>query len=200
MDTDDHSGSAAGIGRDCAKCGARLATDQRYCLTCGTRRGPLPAPVASTLHEMRAAPAGPVLMPVVPPPPPRAPFGLVMPTPRVASLLVMAMLSFGVVAGSLTGPGGVEALAHSFVLSLPPVTSASVATATGSGSGGGGGGSSGGGGPQQAITETVTEPAPSGGGVATTPASTPSDTGSGTGNGSGSGSAAVSLPRSSTCS
>jgi hypothetical protein len=196
MDTDDHSGSRAGIGRDCANCGARLATDQRYCLSCGTRRGPLPAPVESTLHEMRAAPVAAALVPVpvVPPPPPRAPFGLAMPTPRVASLLVMAMLSFGVVAGSLTGPGGVEALAHSFVVSLPPVTSASVATAAGSGSEGGGGSSGGGGGSQQAITETVTEPAPSGGGAATTPASTPASTGSGTGNGSGSGSAAVSLP------
>ena len=199
MDTDDHSGSYAGIGRDCANCGARLATDQRYCLSCGTRRGPLPAPVESTLHEMRGAPvaAAPLLVPVVPPPPPRAPFGLAMPTPRVASLLVMAMLSFGVVAGSLTGPGGVEALAHSFVVSLPPVTSPSVATTAGSGSAGGGSSSGGGGGgSQQAITETITEPAPSGGGAATTPASTPSDTGTGTGtgNGSGSGSAAVSLP------
>ena len=101
------------------------------------------------------------------------------------------MLSFGVVAGSLTGPRGDEALAHSFVVSLPPVASAPVTPALAAS---GGGDAASGGGPQQAITETVTEPAPSGGAATTTPASTPADTGSGTGDGSGSGSAAVSLP------
>ena len=88
MDTDDHSGLHAGIGRDCANCGARLATDQRYCLSCGTRRGPLPTPVESTLHEMRAAPVAPApapapdpeTVPLAPPPP----VWLQIPTPRVA--------------------------------------------------------------------------------------------------------------------
>ena len=57
MDMDDHSGPRPGIGRDCANCGTRLATDQRYCVSCGTRRGPLPAPVDSTLRELRVPPA-----------------------------------------------------------------------------------------------------------------------------------------------
>src|ERR1700748_2368650 len=94
MDTDDHSGGRlnAGIGRDCANCGERLATDQRYCVACGTRRGPLPEAVSSPLHARRARPAVPAPVPVLPLPEPRPPFGLQMPTPRVASLLVMAML------------------------------------------------------------------------------------------------------------
>ncbi|HEY2317271.1 MAG TPA: hypothetical protein VGH67_03155, partial [Solirubrobacteraceae bacterium] len=60
MDTDDLRGPHAGSGTGCAHCGARLATDQRYCVSCGTRRGPLPAAVESTLHDMRAAPVAPV--------------------------------------------------------------------------------------------------------------------------------------------
>ena len=123
-----------------------------------------------------------------PPEPPRP--GRQLPTPRVASLAVMAMLAFGVVAGSLSGPGGVEALAKTFVVSLAPPAAttpgAPVADSGGNGGGGGGGGS------QETITETVTEPA-----AATTSATTTSSdttSSSTTGSGAGSGSAAVSLP------
>ena len=190
MDTDDHSGEPvrADIGRACAKCGARLATDQRYCLTCGTRRGPLPAPVESTLREMRVPPS-PVIEKLPPPPERRPPLTLALPTPRVAALATMAMLSFGVVAGSLTAPGGVEALARSIVVSVsPPAAPTHAPAVADAGSGGG----SGGGGSQQAITETITQPAPaSSSPPATTPATTPTTTPT---NGSGSGSAAVSLP------
>jgi hypothetical protein len=192
MDTDDHSGAhpRAGIGRTCANCGARLATDQRYCLSCGTRRGPLPGPVESTLREMRVPPA-PVIERLPAPPTPRPPLGRQLPTPRVASLAVMAMLSFGVVAGSLTGPGGVEALARNFVVNLPPAPAPAPAPAdTGGGSGARGGG--GGGGPQRAITETITQPAPTSSSPGTTP-TTPANT-TGTGDTVPSGSAAVTLP------
>ena len=196
MDTDDHSGPRSANGRECANCGTHLATDQRYCVSCGTRRGPLPASVDSTLRDMRVPPA-PVIETPPPAPEPRPPFGHQLPTPRVASLAVMAMLSFGVVAGSLTQPGGVEALARSIVVSVsPPPAPAPAAADTGGGGGdgGGGGGGGGGGAPQRAITETITEPAPSGASPGSTPATTPSsDTGTTT-NGSGSGSAAVSLP------
>src|SRR5947209_767055 len=111
MDTDDHTGLPAAIGRDCTNCGAPLATDQRYCVSCGTRRPALPAAVEATLRDMATPPSAPEIEPVAPPEP-RPPFARQLPTPRVASLAVMAMLSFGVVAGSLSGPGGVEALAR----------------------------------------------------------------------------------------
>jgi hypothetical protein len=188
MDTDDHSGAhpRADIGRACANCGARLATDQRYCVSCGTRRGPLPGTVEATLREMRVPPAR-VIEKLPPTAESRPPLSLTLPTPRVAALATMAMLSFGVVAGSLTGPGGVEALARSIVVSVSPPPAPAPATTADTGGGGGGGGGS-----QQTITETITQPAASGGsGGATT---TPSNTGTGTDTGSGSGSAAVSLP------
>ncbi|HXD63441.1 MAG TPA: alkaline phosphatase family protein, partial [Solirubrobacteraceae bacterium] len=198
MDTDDHSGASltARVGRDCANCGARLATDQRYCLRCGTRRGPLPPAVDSTLREMRVLPA-PLLqkLPPAPAPEPRPAFGHQLPTPRVASLAVMAMLAFGVVAGSLTQPGGVESLARNFVVDVAPAPAPAPAPAASPADGGGGGnGGGGGGGAQQAVTETITEPAPSGGSAASTPAVTPVNTDTGSSDGSGSGSAAVTLP------
>jgi hypothetical protein len=134
----------------------------------------------------------PVPLPVVPEPEPepepRPPFARQLPTPRVASLAVMAMLSFGVVAGSLSAPGGVEALAHTLVVSVSPPAATTPAIAdTGGGGGGGGGGS------QQAVTETITEPAPSSPAPATTPAAAPVDAGT-TPNDGSAGSAAVSLP------
>ncbi|MGZ4192174.1 MAG: hypothetical protein ACXVRW_06955, partial [Solirubrobacteraceae bacterium] len=67
MDTDEHRGPRSAIGRQCANCGTRLATDQRYCLSCGTRRGPLPASVDSTLREMRARPGAVTERPPRPP-------------------------------------------------------------------------------------------------------------------------------------
>ena len=172
MDTDDHSGASlsSGIGRDCANCGTRLATDQRYCVSCGTRRGPLPAAVDSTLREMGVPPA-PVIEKLAPPPERRSPLTLSLPTPRVASLAVLATLAFGVVAGSLTQPGGVESLARNIVVNLPFTSPTTPPTPTVAANSGGGGGDGGGGGAQQVITETITQPAAGGGaaGAATCP-------------------------------
>ncbi len=185
MDKDDRSGRSVSVGPDCANCGAHLATDQRYCVHCGTRRGPLPAAVESTLQDMCMPP---VLVVPEPEPDPRPPFARQLPTPRVASLAVMAMLSFGVVAGSLSAPGGVEALARTLVVSVSPPPATPGPTVADSGGGGGGGGA------QHQVTETITEPAPSSPPADTTPAATPVDTGTTPTDGSGSGSAAVSLP------
>jgi hypothetical protein len=76
-------------------------------------------------------------------PPPRA-----LPA-RAVSLAVMAMLAFGVVAGSLTAPGGAESLARTLELTLPapsapPTPVAQVPSGGGGGRGGGGGGGGGG--------------------------------------------------------
>ena len=43
----------------CAECDAPLAHDQRYCVECGARRGPLPAQIAGligAIHEQGPAP------------------------------------------------------------------------------------------------------------------------------------------------
>jgi hypothetical protein len=113
-----------------------LAHDQRYCLDCGARRGPLPAAVAAIIDEMHqrghrdARPAAAV---AADEPAPRL---RPMPSPRTASVALMALLAFGVVVGSLTATGGVESLADTLVLAdspasrhRPVVTTASGGTA-----------------------------------------------------------------------
>ncbi len=107
----------------CAACGAALASDQRYCLECGARRGARdaalerilaslggepwrvlpPATVASSTYAPAHArsptwPAGPTAVGVavsrlVPP-------RLALPGPRVGAVLTLAMLAFGTLAGA----------------------------------------------------------------------------------------------------
>ncbi|MDQ6806440.1 MAG: hypothetical protein M3065_16070 [Actinomycetota bacterium] len=170
----------------CASCGRPLAIDQRYCLHCGTRRGPLPAAIDATVRDFHRT------EPVVPEPvqsrvddgPSPSGRGTQLPPPRALSLVVMAMLSFGVVVGSLTGPGGAESLAKSLVVSVarPPALSSPVAS---SGAAGTGRGSSSAASSPTAIPETITQTTP-------TPAAGGTASGSGTGSGSGSGSGSVS--------
>ena len=147
MDTGELNPDGAGRAGRCSQCGALLAHDQRYCVHCGARRGPLPLAVAATLGELREpgaiAMAGVAADADGAPAPP----AWRMPAPRTVSFAVMAMLAFGVVAGSLTTPGGVAALARTFVLSLPTATQPiAVASIPSSGHGAGGGGAGGGGG------------------------------------------------------
>jgi phosphatidylinositol-3-phosphatase len=90
----------------CAGCGASLRDDQRYCLECGVRRGPLPAAIAGQLtslqeRKLEQAPSPPE------PEPAEEEKGLlasVMPTPRAAAVAVMGMLAFGVMLGSAISP------------------------------------------------------------------------------------------------
>ena len=95
----------------CADCQARLAHDQRYCLECGARRGPLPAQIAQLIGSIReqgpAAASEPIR--ALDTRRPRAEFA--MPGPRAAAAAVMGMLGFGVIVGSLAGGASVETLA-----------------------------------------------------------------------------------------
>lgn len=198
-DSEIQPGPRAHAGR-CANCDAVLGHDQRYCLQCGTRRGPLPATVDETLRELRAQdlPVLPAAEPGDDPESPEAapprPLTLSLPTPRVASLAVMAMLAFGVVAGSLTGPGGIDALARTFVVAVAPPPAAAPAPTTDSGGGGSGGGS-GSGAPVTQQTITVTSPAPASPAAPAAPVVASSGgSGTGPGSGGGSGSAQVTLP------
>jgi phosphatidylinositol-3-phosphatase len=96
----------------CANCSARLAPDQRYCLECGERRGPLPSVVASWLSivppspEVTAAGSGDqgVAAAVDAGEGEEDSFSRYMPEPRTAAVAVMALLAFGVLLGGLTGP------------------------------------------------------------------------------------------------
>ncbi|HEX8959607.1 MAG TPA: hypothetical protein VF770_07275, partial [Solirubrobacterales bacterium] len=49
----DDEGSRRSRATSCERCGAALARSQRYCLECGERCGPLPAPVAEGIDAMR---------------------------------------------------------------------------------------------------------------------------------------------------
>jgi phosphatidylinositol-3-phosphatase len=144
----------------CAECNARLSHDQRYCVDCGTRRGPLPEHVAGLIGAFREQ--GPAA--TLPPGTPLAdsvrdgaggspfPRGLqfALPGPRAAAAAVIGMLGFGVIIGSLAGGTSVATLASAplIVVGLAHTTPSAVTVqAAGSNaSGGGGGGGSGGGG------------------------------------------------------
>jgi phosphatidylinositol-3-phosphatase len=86
----------------CAECAEPLAPDQRYCLACGARRGPLPDAAARLIFGAPPAPEAPD-------DPEEAPRGFAMPGPRAAALAVMAVLAFGVVVGTLVGPPALSA-------------------------------------------------------------------------------------------
>ena len=100
----------------CADCQARLSHDQRYCVECGTRRGPLPAQIAGVIGALREQGPAPALAPETPRSvldPANAPRGpqFAMPGPRAAAVAVMGMLGFGVIVGSLAGGASVATLA-----------------------------------------------------------------------------------------
>jgi hypothetical protein len=124
---DDHSGATSG----CRGCGAALSGDQRYCLKCGARRGPLPPAIAARLtmlprHQGEAADPGQDAEPPA--------SGGAMPTPRVAAIAVMGMLLFGVFLGSATNQLAQSAGLSSIVLEMaspaPPPARAPVETAS----------------------------------------------------------------------
>ncbi len=129
--TDDQKRAAGRPGK-CDSCGAALSGDQRYCMECGARRGPLPpaiaARVAAILRRVRpeAAVAAAVAAPGE-----EAEAGegggaeessgsSFMPTPRTAAVAVMGMLAFGVMLGSAISPLARSAGITSILLEAAP--------------------------------------------------------------------------------
>ncbi len=141
----------------CAECQSRLAHDQRYCVECGARRGPLPAQIAGLIgavldpgpvhppHPTPALPPGTPLAESVLDQPPASGPQFKMPGPRAAAIAVMGMLGFGVIAGSLVGGASVATLASAPLIvvgmghstATPTVHTVVVSQAGGSGNGGG---------------------------------------------------------------
>jgi len=116
------------------------------------------------------------------------PFKRSMPSARITSVALMAMLAFGVLVGSLTGTGAVGALADSLLLAVAPPHN----TAAPSGGSGGGGGSQSGGSSSSSPSAAATSQAPAQQQTIAVPASTtPSTAGSG---GGGSSSSLLALP------
>lgn len=98
----------------CSSCGSRFAGDQRYCLECGARRGPLPAAIAAQIAALLARGRGAKPAGAAPgaagaaeqapkPEPTPSPLASWMPSPRAAALAVLGMLALGVMLGSVTG-------------------------------------------------------------------------------------------------
>ena len=119
----DDDARRAASGKECGSCGTRLGDDQRYCLECGQRRGPLPVAVAARLpvltkhereeekestaaeREHTEARQGPLL-------------GYVL-NPRAAAVAVMGMLAFGALLGAAISPLARSAGLYSILLEEP---------------------------------------------------------------------------------
>jgi hypothetical protein len=165
---DRRASETSGSATHCHECDVRLAFDQRYCLTCGARRGPLPAyvtPVAGGLSfgavgaQLAAATATPPLeaQPVL-----SSRFDAWLFAPRAAAVAVMSTLGFGVVVGSMVAESSANTGSTIYALA-PGGSSAAAAGANGSSPAGGGGGGGGGGdgGGTRTVTVGSTTPAPS---------------------------------------
>jgi hypothetical protein len=121
-------------GQPCAACGEPLAADQRYCLSCGERRGP---PRLDPLAHARGRTsvgedAGPPLPPAAAR---RTSTAWPLPSRRVASAATLLMLGFGVAAGAAAGPHAGATLASAtrrptIVVGPPPAASAPAAQPT----------------------------------------------------------------------
>ncbi len=100
-------------GRTCDTCGAALDAAQRYCLSCGARAGSRSPQLAEL--KRRAASEPQQKTPPADPPLPAGgqPPGAVprLPRPRMAAVLVLVFLGFGVLLGSAAGssPGRLAA-------------------------------------------------------------------------------------------
>jgi hypothetical protein len=99
--------AAFGGNESCPNCGARMATDQRYCLNCGHRRGDprLPFMDAVVFMESMSAPGGTASTP--PPPPPAEPKSNRM-NANAALIAGVATLVLAIGVGFLIGRSGHE--------------------------------------------------------------------------------------------
>jgi phosphatidylinositol-3-phosphatase len=109
-----HADDHGPIG-SCRSCSAPLAADQRYCLDCGTRRGPISDAVRTLIGSAAAvALAEPVSTEAV------GPRMFAMPTPRSAAVAIAGVLAFGVLIGSIASPPAESAGAPIVVAVSPP--------------------------------------------------------------------------------
>jgi hypothetical protein len=109
--------------KNCASCGTRLGEDQKYCLECGARRGPLPAAIASQLApllERQRSGDAPAAEPKPEPKEEQKTMLGFMPNPRAAAVAVMGMLAFGVLLGSAISPLAQSAGLYSILLEEEP--------------------------------------------------------------------------------
>jgi len=140
MSDDGHDGQAT----SCKGCGTELSRNQRYCLSCGTRIGAIPAAFARWLSGEKGEAGGaeiPSASSAEPTPEPaespaeepagEEPAGedeledasfaeRYMPEPRSAAVATMALLAFGVIIGAATGPLAQSAAVSPIVVEVSP--------------------------------------------------------------------------------
>ncbi len=91
-------------GSTCTECGNPLAPDQRYCLNCGARRGPLPGAVAGTLAALASKGKGIAAAAGAKAAKPKGESEEAgwswMPSPPAIAIAVIGMLALGVGLGS----------------------------------------------------------------------------------------------------
>lgn len=113
----------------CSGCGAPLAADQRYCLTCGERAGARGALLRALLGRLQTGAASDGATATAPPS--RHP-RLRLPAPRVSALLVLVFFGFGTLLGSAAGSGGAGALDAGRLKLVVPATPAPATTSSAS--------------------------------------------------------------------
>jgi phosphatidylinositol-3-phosphatase len=127
----DHDWHGPDRGKRCRECGSARAADQRYCLACGARFGPVPAPIAalfgtrSRAEQAKAGSRDPKAEAAEPAPEKgaagwphqRSSF---MPSPRAAAAAVIGMLALGVAIGSATDQIAQSAGLSTILLESPP--------------------------------------------------------------------------------
>lgn len=125
-----------GRSTSCKGCGTELSPNQRYCLSCGTRIGAIPAAFARWLSVKKGdvatpptSPAESTSEPAENPAEEPASEGELedasfaeryMPEPRSAAIATMALLAFGVVIGAATGPLAQSAAVAPIVVEVSP--------------------------------------------------------------------------------
>jgi len=138
MRDDGHGGQAT----SCKSCGTELSRDQRYCLSCGTRIGAIPATFARWLSGEKGGAEIPPAPPAEPTPEaaedlpedPAAEDELedasfaerYMPEPRSAAIATMVLLAFGVIIGAATGPLAQSAAVAPIIVEVSPEAVAEV--------------------------------------------------------------------------
>ena len=123
---------AGSVGEPCASCGAPLAADQRYCLSCGTRRGePRVAPAAGRATAEPAPTAATTAAST-------ADLGRPADVSPLAAVIGIALLGGMLLIGVLIGRGGTD----DEPTPAPTIQVGDAATTGGSGSGAESGGGS----------------------------------------------------------
>jgi phosphatidylinositol-3-phosphatase len=137
---DDDARPPAGLHK-CAECGSRFSGHQRYCLSCGARRGPLPVAIEARISNLQrrrlrlaevepaatSVSAGSAAAEAAAQPQSdvaRWPAGWTMPSPRAAAIAVLGMLALGIMLGSATSQlaqsAGIGAILFESPAAAPP--------------------------------------------------------------------------------